>query len=132
MSTSSAVTPQSLRIIRLAILMGVLILGAVGWFVSRDIDPMDASVLSTLRLVFLAICIGALGGVLALRRLWQNADTFQRKATLTIMATAAGEVPALFGGVYLILSGDYTLYLGGLLILLVPILLMPTPSQATA
>ena len=48
---------------------------------------------------------------------------------LPLIAWAIGEMPALFGGVFYLLTGDWTIYMTGLVGLVAAFALFPVPRQ---
>lgn len=130
---SSSATPATYRIIRLALLAGQLLFGAVAWFLLRTSDAFaadDPELLGTLRLIFFVLAAGALGGIWFLRRLRITASDPQTQAQWCIVGWALGEGLAFFGGVYYLLSGSALLFFAGLLAFALAWLLLPIPDAA--
>ena len=127
-------TPSFLNIIRLAMLAGSVLFGAIAWYLtnSGQIEPsMSASVASTLRIVFYVLLASHLAGIWLLRQRADLAETFQQRARLLIIGYALAEALVFFGAVYLLLTGNASLFLGGLLIFMLAFLLLPLapPSE---
>jgi hypothetical protein len=117
---STNLTPSSLRVIRLALLAGVLLLGGVVWYLGRQGSlPVDGAGFPAGPWMFIAVCVAATIGILFVRAAQGRAPTFERRALLAIAGWALGEGVALFGGIYWLVSGRPTLYLAGLAIFLV-------------
>ena len=131
---NQAASPQTLRIIRFALLGGILIFGAIALFMSSSgmMDPMDESVLSILLIVFFVLA-AAEGGVMYFFHLrWKKAKTQQQKASLSIVGWALAEGVALFGAVLALLGGGIVPYLCGLALFGVAWLLFPiAPEEAS-
>jgi hypothetical protein len=124
-------SPDALKLIRVALTAGVLLLGVAAFFIRSEPDrePVTPELETTLRLVYSAIAMGALIGVAVLRNLHSRAADPQRRAALVIAGWASGEAPALFGGVTYLLTGDPLLYVVGVAILFVAFILIPLPEQ---
>ena len=116
----------TLALIRISLLLGVLLFGAVSWFVHRNPSwrPSDADALPVLRRVMLAVWVLAVAALLAVRPRLERLTGGARRSTLVI-AWAIGEGAALFGGVYFYLSGDALSFLGGLVVMMAALLLFP-------
>ena len=121
-------TPQTLNIIRLALLGGSVIFGAIAWYLtsSGQMTPtMEEGVIATLRYVFYAFVAIHLIGIWLVRQRADSAETFAQRARLLIIGYALAEGLVLFGGVYLLLTGNTVLFLGGLVVFLVAFMLLP-------
>jgi hypothetical protein len=118
---SSQITPSSFNIIRFALLGGVLFLGAIAWFLSRDGDfgALDEETATVFRYAFYAVFTASALGMLFVHRSLPQAETFQQRATRCILGFALAEGTALFGGVYLLLTGSAMLYVIGLVLFLI-------------
>ena len=117
---------SSLAIIRISLLIGVLLFGAVTYYVQRGEEwratPPD--VLSTLRLIMLSTWVAAAALLLVLRvRLGRLTESAGR--SMLIVAWAIGEGAALFGGVYYFLSGEPQWFIIGLFVMLASFILFP-------
>lgn len=108
------VTPATLRVIRSALLGGVLLFGGVIWYLhSSGSAPANTSFPGA-HWIFLVVCLMAAGGVLFVRGAQARAETFASRASLAIVGWALGEGAALFGGIHWLLTGRPTLYVAGL------------------
>lgn len=117
---------SSLAVIRIALLAGVLMFGAVTYYVQRGAnwEPAAPDVLNTLYTVMLAVLVLAVVFLLVLRaRLGRRPGTGER--SLLVVAWAIGESAALFGGVYHFLSGNAQWFIIGLFIMLASFILFP-------
>jgi hypothetical protein len=124
------VSPAALGVIRLGILGGVLAFGGVVWYLQRQPGWSPASVD---RAVFFYVGLGILAvataGLLLLRTRWQRETDPARRVPLMIVGWALGEVPAVWGGVQYLLTGDPQRYFTGLAFLAMAFLLLPLRSR---
>lgn len=128
----SQVTPATFNIIRFALLAGVLLFGGVAWFITRenDLGTFDAEAATFFRYTFYAVFTASALGMLFIHRSLPQAETFQQRVTRCIMGLAVAEGTALFGAVYLFLTGSVQLYVIGLLLFLLAFLVfIPAESQ---
>jgi hypothetical protein len=117
---------SSLAVIRIALLAGVLMFGAVTYYVQRGANwkPAAPDVLNSLYTIMLAVLVLAVVFLLVLRaRLGRRSDTGER--SLLVVAWAIGESSALFGGVYYFLSGNAQWFIIGLFVMLASFILFP-------
>jgi hypothetical protein len=130
---------RTLAIIRLALLAGVLLFGVVVWLVHRsgNAPPANASTVAALRPVGMAIWAGAVLAVLfirfrldALGRTRPGGLAVGDSAALRLLAWAAGEAAALFGGVLYFLSGDPRWYGYGITLMVASFILVPVRPRA--
>ena len=115
-----------IALIRISLLLGVLLFGAVTWFLHRDPSwqPQDPSTVAGVRRAMYVVWAGAIVTLLALRpRL--GAATGAARQSLLVIAWAIGEGAALLGGVYYFLTDDARAFLGGLIVMLGAFLLYP-------
>jgi hypothetical protein len=117
---------STLAIIRIALLIGVLMFGAVSYLVQRGETWAAAApdLLATLRVGMLATWVVAILLLLVLRaRLTRLTEVAGR--SVLIIAWAIGEGAALFGGVYYFLSGSAQWFIIGLFVMLASFILFP-------
>lgn len=118
--------PAPLAIIRLALVTGVVGLGAVVAMLHRP-PMMDPSSVDA-KLLGFALAGSALAGIgvalLLRRRIAVEPDAARRNSFL-IASWAAGEAPGLFGGVVFMLTGQWIWFAIGLLAMLIAMLLSP-------
>ncbi|HSJ64418.1 MAG TPA: hypothetical protein VK922_11050 [Gemmatimonadaceae bacterium] len=123
---SAAPPTSTLAVIRIALLVGVLMFGAVTYMVQRG-DTWQAAgpdLLDTLRVALLATWVVAVVLLLVLRaRLTRLTEVAGR--SVLIIAWAVGEGAALFGGVYYFLSGNPEWFIIGLFVMLASFILFP-------
>ena len=122
-------TPESavrnLAIIRIAILAGILLFGAVIWFVQRGPGWTPATPQFPVEPIAMALWTAAIVGVLAVRVAWGRSRDVKRRVHFAIMAIAIAEAPALYGALVYFLTGDARLYLTGVFLMLTTLLLFP-------
>lgn len=84
-----------------------------------------------MRVVFYVLLAGHLGGIWLLRQRADRAEAFQQRARLLIIGYALAEALVFFGAVYLLLTGNASLFLGGLIVFLLAFLILPLrpPSE---
>ena len=130
MATRSQLNPAAL--IRAALWVGVLVFGAVIWFLhQRRAFPIKLQPHAlTLAQVWLSVM--AVIAAFMLRRRAIDAPNMQTRSTWTIQLWAIGEAAALFGGVLYLLSNEPQWYGLGLLAMATVFSLVPLPRQAEA
>lgn len=125
---NQAIPGSTLRMIRLALLAGVVIFGlAILYLTSTDGFPATPELGGVLRLVFLPLGLGAVAAIAAVRSVQSRAEP-DRRGTFCVVGWALGEGVALFGGVAWLIAGEMLLYLTGLGLILVAFLLLPIPE----
>lgn len=115
----------ALAVIRIAMLSGVLVFGAVVWFLHRQprAGPPAEGVAQMGRA--LPIVFGAvIAALVALRALTGRADAGRARA-LTVVGWAVGEFAALAGGAHYLLARDPQWYAVGVLILVASYVVLP-------
>lgn len=123
---------ETLKLIRVALTAGVLIIGFVAFFLTSrgSQEPVPDDVVTTLQLAFSVVAIGCLLGVAGLRRYVSRTADPTRLFGLVLASWALGEAPALMGGVTYMLTGDPLTYIVGVAILLITFLVVHVPEQA--
>lgn len=116
--------------IRAALLAGVLLFGAVCWFVVRQrgggpMPGVDTSAFSVLRVMVPVLGFAALSVAIAIRVVIARTREEARRNSLRIIAWAVGEAAALAGGVYFLELGDPRLYLIGATAMLATFIVVP-------
>jgi hypothetical protein len=122
-------SPQPIQLIRLALIAGVLMFGAVTLFVHGQPSWKPGTLPTAAGYALAAYVIVAVVIARAMRgRVLSEADP-QRRASLLIVGWALGEAAALFGGVVFFITGQGQWYLLGLLAMFTAFALLPvTPS----
>ena len=128
-----APSPRSttLSVIRVTLLAGVVIFGVVGIYLTKggSLEPLEEQTLEVLRMAFVAI-LAAVGAAMFI--FWRKRVALKPEddpSTLNITGWALGESVALFGGVILLLSGDISYYLIGVVVMLVSFIFFPIPAD---
>ena len=130
---SNPPTPAHLQIIRLAMLLGGLFFGGIVWYLIREgaLQPTpDEELALLLRYLFYGLLVAVLVGLVALRRLADRPESAGKRGTLLLAGYGIAEGLMLFGVVYLLLTGNATLFLGGLAIFLLSFLILPLEPPA--
>ena len=115
-----------LALIRIVLVLGVLVLGAIVWYL-RSQTPADAATDAdprALRIAGQVVWGVAIAGVLAVFLLARKVPP-ERRPTLSVVAWALGESTALYGGVLWLLLGESQWYLYGLVCLLLTYFIFP-------
>lgn len=124
------VTPTSLRIVRYAMLAGVLLFGAFAYYQSTQRPPEDAiENLEYLGWVGYGLCALTIVVVAVLRQVRERASEDTRP-TLGMVGSALAEGAAMFGGVFMILGGGIGIYALGLVLFLSTWSLLPADESA--
>lgn len=128
---SRAASPATLGLVRLAMLGGMLAFGAVAWHLTRQ--PGWRPSLPAGHAGFFYASLGlwavAAAGLMLLRaRVRREADP-RRRTPLMLVGWALGEMPAIWGGIYYLLTGDPQRYVTGLLFLVMAFLLLPLRAR---
>lgn len=116
-----------LLLIRIALLSGVLLFGAVVFFVRRNGDPAPMLPGQAESLVWGARILWgvAIAGTFGVWQMRQRATTRSQVHQWSIIGYALGESVALFGGVVWYLTGTPGWYLPGVLFLAITFLVFP-------
>ena len=128
MANTTQVFPAAL--IRAALWGGVLMFGAVAWFMTqRGAFPTKPQP-SAMIVAQLGLCVAAVVVAFMLRRRAIDGPDVKTRAAWTVQLWAIGEGAALFGGVLYLLSGQAQWYGLGLLSMATVFSLVPLPRQA--
>ena len=121
---------RTLAIIRVALLTGILLLGGAFWMVRKDNPPPMPSVetMQSMRIIFLVLAATAVGGVAVIQGMVQRVPA-ERRASLSFVAWAIAEAPALFGAVRYFQTGDPRSYYVGTFIFIAALLLVPLRTR---
>lgn len=121
-----------LGIVRIALLSGVLLFGGIAYAIRQGGAPpsVPADQAATLRLVGMIIWGVALAALVGMRLVLAERLSTGRDTQLPLVAWAIAEAPALFGGVYFLLAGDWTIWLAGVVGLAASYVLFPVPERA--
>ena len=132
-SSGVPMTGPKLRIIRVAMLVGILLFAGVAWNVraNRPADPAQtATDLSAMRYFAFGLSALALVAMAVLRGVRQRAAV-EKRTTLSLIGTAFGEGAALLGVVYYFIGGsDLLPFAVGLLVFLLSWSILPADPEA--
>lgn len=125
-----ATSVRNLAIIRFALLSGVLLFGAVCWFVTSQrgggAQPgASPAAFAAFRIVVPALCLVAIAVAAALRGVVARERDAQKRVSLRIIGWAMGEGAALVGAVYYFNLGDPRLYVLGVVAMLATFIILP-------
>ena len=115
---------RALALIRIALLVGVLVFGAIIWCLQRSgwessgVDPRGLRIAG--QAVWGLMTLGTLGLFLAAGR-----ASPERRAAFSVVAWALGEATAIYGGLFWIMLGDRQWYLYGVACLLLTYFIFP-------
>jgi len=113
--TTANQSPQPIQLIRLALIAGVLMFGAVILFVHGQPSWKPGILPPAVGYVLLAYAFAAVSVARVMRgRVLRESDP-QRRISLLITGWAVGEAAGLFGGVMFFVTGQGQWYLLGLL-----------------
>lgn len=117
----------TLRIIRVALLTGVLMFGGIAFYLTRQRGGGigDTELAQTLQWVNIGFLVVAAIGIMIMQRKHAAETDPARRSTLNIVAWAMGEATALFGGVHYLLMGDPMPYVVGLGLMLASFVVVP-------
>lgn len=117
--------PTVLRIVRMAMLAGVVLFGGVVTVLVRNDPPQAPQIARALVYANIAFLVGTAIGLLVLQRRHAAERDPAARTTLNMIAWALGEATALFGGVHYMLVGSPIPFLVGLGMLLASFALVP-------
>jgi len=130
--TSPSPTPvrTPLFLIRAALLAGVLLFGAVCWYIVRQrgggpVSGVDTSAFAILRYMVPVLGFAALSVAIAIRVAISRTRDEAKRNSLRIVGWAVGEGAALAGGIYYMEIGDPRLYLIGTTAMLATFIVVP-------
>ena len=121
-----------LAVVRLAMLTGILLFGAVSWWTRRSgapRRPVDAQMAEILAVAPLVGGIVALIAAVLLRRALSGERDPRKQGTLRVIGWATGEMAAMVGAVGYFLTGNVTSYLIGLAVLVFTFIALPLPER---
>jgi len=123
-------SPTALRLVRIALLTGVVVFGVIAHFLVQQDGPRGtremAPVLQWVNIGFLVVAAGV---ILVLQPRHAAEPDPARRGVYNIMAWAVAESTALFGGVHMLLVGSATPYLVGLATLVASFVLVPIREE---
>ena len=132
MTTPQEQQARALPLIRIAYLGGVLLFGAVSYYMHHGggaVAAPGAEQRELLRYVGYAIWGGGIAGMLVLRSVFGRAIEMGRKAGLVLIGWALGEMVGLYGAVMYFITGEWQLYIAGVVVMLLSFSLFPVPRR---
>ncbi len=132
MATTTNLNARTLGILRLALLMGVLVMGGICWYLGTSgqiADPAAEDLGGMFQVIFVVLLVGQGAALFFIKKRWEAMDTLAKKAPLNIVGWALGESLALLGAVAMLLTGGTLLYLGGLLFFALAWIMFPIPAD---
>ncbi|HLM68772.1 MAG TPA: hypothetical protein VK358_14630 [Longimicrobium sp.] len=115
----------TLRIIRIALLSGVLMFGGVAYYLTQQNGPLGAENADALQIVNIVLLVGAAVGIMIIQRRHLAERDPAKRSTLNIVAWAMGEATALFGGVHFLMVGNPVPFLVGLVMMVAAFVVVP-------
>lgn len=116
---------RAAALIRIAFLSGVLIFGAVTWFLHRQPGYVSPGDIPPFRIALSGVMMLALGGIVAVRFILSRATEAMKIIQLRLVGWSMGEMAALAGGVYYLLTDNPQLFVMGLFVLLASFIVVP-------
>ncbi|HEU0012216.1 MAG TPA: hypothetical protein VFQ45_00960 [Longimicrobium sp.] len=119
-------SPTALRLVRIALLTGVVVFGVIAHFLVRQDGPRGTPEMApALQWVNIAFLVVAAAVILVIQPKHARAEDPAARSVYNILAWAVAESTALFGGVHFLLVGSATPYLVGLATLVASFVLVP-------
>lgn len=118
-------SPGLMRMIRIMLLTGVIMLGAIVTIQLGNGRETDAEMAGPMQMANIAVLVGAAAGVLIVQRKHAATRDTKQRNTWNIVAWALGEFAAMFGAVHYLMVGSPIPYLVGLGMLLASFALVP-------
>lgn len=122
-------------LIRVSMVTGVLLFGAVIWFLRSSGSAsitMQAGTAQTLLWIGRAVWGVAIIGCIVVFGILQRAPSGAKTQSLSIVAWALGEMTALFGGVVWYMAGRREWYISGVIFLVLALLAFPGGRASTS
>jgi hypothetical protein len=118
-----------MRLIRFALLLGILIWGAVAAFLASSAGlAVGLNAAGPLAAVVAFLVVSAAAAILYIRRLLEGEGDFSRRSRLLIIGHVTCEVSALVGGAHLLTTGGLLPYAAGLTVFLFSFILLPVEN----
>ena len=115
----------TLRIIRIALLSGVLMLGGIAYMLTGESGGLDPESAEVLQMINIVILVAAAVGIIVMQRRHAEERDPARRSTLNIIAWAMGEAAAMMGGVHYLLVGNPVPFLVGLVMMIASFVVVP-------
>ncbi|MBO6574044.1 MAG: hypothetical protein JJ896_01395 [Rhodothermales bacterium] len=125
------IQPAQVRLIRLALLSGIVLFGLVALFIAGQADHgVTLNADGPLAGFVALLVILAAGVVMLFRRRIDGAASYEERARMLIIAYAACELAALVGAVHLLMTGGMLPYIAGVVVYLFALVLLPVEAPA--
>lgn len=134
MSPTPVPSDRALKVIRYAMLGGIVIFGVVIYVLQNMgilAEPVIDGSRSPAAIVISVMILGTIGAVPILHRRIVSATDPVRRFQLSILGLALAEAAALAGGVLWLLSGRWTMYGVGVVLFLVAMSWVTPPADDT-
>lgn len=118
-------TPAQLGIIRMALLGGVLLFGAVIWFLHRRPGYVPVGGMEQLRPIVPLIMLAFIAGIVGIRFYLSRITDPAQLGTFQLVGWTLGEAAALFGGVYYYNTDDPRFFIIGLFVMVASFIVVP-------
>ena len=124
-----ATSLAALHIIRLAMFGGALLFGIVTYWLRRETPPPLPPEMGPLRFAGYGLWVSVLVLLAFLRGIVTKTTDQGRRVSMLIVAWAAAESLALFGGVVWFLHGDSRWFVAGMCLMLATFILFPLARE---
>jgi FtsH-binding integral membrane protein len=118
--------PSVLRLVRYAMLTGVVGFGGFAWYHSHleagYVQP--TADLSVIRIAAYVLCAVALAGMFVLKGVRARADA-EKRTTFALVGSALGEAAGFMGAVYMMMGGEMAPFILALVVFLASWTLLP-------
>jgi hypothetical protein len=123
-----------LLVIRTALLGGLLLFGAITWYMAgRGSTPMATPEQTRLYgFIFVALAASAVVGMIVMRTRLEKAADAKQLMSLYIIGYALAEGAALFGGVVWFIGGPREWYIAGLIVVVAGYQILPVRRESAA
>jgi hypothetical protein len=120
-----------LLVIRTAMLLGVLLFGAVTWYTKRQEHPaiLTPATARAFGYIFAAIACAAVAGLMFMRTRLETTTEQGQLLVLYVVGYALAEGAAVFGGVVWFLGGAQAWYIAGLILMVVAFQVLPVEAS---
>ena len=128
MTNPPQLSPEQAKVtgmIRMSFVIGVLLLGAVTYFIHRQPGYVAPGDNPPLRLALGAMMLVAAGIIFFARMKLGTVTTLGELQTFSLIGWAGGEMAALAGGVYYLMTDNPSLYVVGLFVMIASLIIIP-------
>ena len=121
----SQLTPSQLGIIRMGLLGGVLLLGAVTWFLHRQPGYVPVGGMEKLRPIVPVIMLAFIAGIVGIRVYLSRITDPAQLGTFQLVGWTLGEAAGLLGGLYYFNTDDPRFFIIGLFVMVASFIVVP-------